>query len=474
MSEFKRRCIRAVILGTMLLGARFTFALDNPKLSRSDLKTLQQSFANIADEVLPSVVAIRTYVGSEGLGDRGFLKSLSQGSGVIFRSNGFILTNNHVVEDATHIIVMMHDGAEHDAAIIQTDIRSDLAVLRIDAEHLRAARFGRLEDVCIGHWTFAVGNPFGLANFTGSASFSVGNVSSFGRNLTDLLDVTDTRYYGNLIETSAAINPGNSGGPLFNIDGEVIGVVTAIETRTGVTEGVGFAVPMSERVLKIISHLERGEEVRYGYLGVRVDKQPPSKLRDVGGVKVTGARLGEVLEGPASRAGLRDGDIVIELDGVPIRDYDHLVRVVGSTPVGADVKTRVVRKDHELVSTVTLGERPIGPSISVELASGKEIESENWRGALCANLSPALRSELKLDADARGVLVLEVAPASDAALHGLRRAHIISSVNDHPIRNLDDFSRARDRATDAVQLTLSSGKKIDFALPAAGQRMTSR
>ena len=469
-----RRGVLLVLSCVIGLAPALVHAQTYPRLSRSDLKTLQGSFAEVADNVLPSVVAIRTYIGSEGLGDRGFLKSLSQGSGVIFRSNGFILTNFHVVEGATHIIAILHDGREHDAALVQADVRSDLAVLRIDGEHFKAARFGKLEDIRIGHWTFAVGNPFGLANFTGGASFSVGNVSSFGRNLTDLLDVTDTRYYGNLIETSAAINPGNSGGPLFNIDGEVIGVVTAIETRTGVTEGVGFAIPISERTHKIIASLERGEQVRYGYMGVRVDKEPPRKRHDVLGVTVSGARMGEVLEGPAAQAGLRDGDVVIELDGVPIRDYDHLVRVVGGAPVGTAVKARYVRKGRERTATVILGERPIASRVANGLESDRQVDAENWRGAVCAEVSPGLRSELKLDAGARGILILDVVPASDAAIRGLRRLDIVTAVNGEPVGDLDQFRRVRQRATDAIRLTLTGGKTINFVLPAPSHQVTSR
>jgi len=469
------RFILTIILSAVVWAApAVVTGQDSGKLSRSDLKTLQQSFADLADEVIPSVVAIRTYTGSDGRGDREFLRALSQGSGAIIRSNGFILTNFHVVEEASHIMVILHDGSEHDAGIVQVDERSDLAILKIDADHLKAARLGDLKNLRIGHWTFAIGNPFGLANFTGKASFSVGNVSSFGRNLTDLLDVTDTRYYGNLIETSAAINPGNSGGPLFNIEGEVIGVVTAIETRTGVTEGVGFAIPISDRTRTIISRLERGDEVRYGYLGVRVDKRSPDEFQDVNGARVTGARLGEVLQGPAYAAGLRDGDIVIEFDGIAIHDYDHLVRVVGGTPIGAGVPARYLRRGSVRTATVVLGERPISTHMSLEMKNGERVPTMNWRGAALAEVTPAIRNELQLDADARGLIVVDVRAASEAALHGVHFEQILAEVDGTPVPTFDAFRKACAQAGEVVRLTFTDSQSATFAMPEGGSLISPR
>lgn len=348
----------AIFLAPPVSGLRAT-ADDYAKLSRSDLKTLERSFSALADEVGPSVVSIRTYYSHGRDDDFGVLRTLSQGTGVIIRENGYVLTNYHVVEGANRFLVVLHNGREFDGDIVQIDSRADLAVLKIDAKHLKAARFGNLEDVRVGHWTFAIGNPFGMANFDGRTSFTVGNVSSIGKNLTAQLDPTGkkNRYYGNLIETSAAINPGNSGGPLFNIDGEMIGIVTAIETQSGASEGLGYAIPISDRTRAIIDKLTRGEEVRYGFLGVKIIDGDAGHSYSVGGRSVRGAMIASVSSGPAQQAGIQTDDVIIELDGTPIEDSDHLVRVVGGTPVGTEVLARYIRRGKHRVATVRLVDR---------------------------------------------------------------------------------------------------------------------
>ncbi len=458
-----------IALSTLLLAivvhAPLVRAQGYDRLSRSDLKTIQESFADVAEDVIPSVVAIRTYIGTSDFGDRSVLRSLSQGSGVIIRSNGFILTNYHVIEDATHISVILHNGTEHDASALQIDVRSDLAVLKIDADHLRAAKFGDLKSVRIGHWAFAIGNPFGLANFTGRASFTVGNISAFGRNLTDQLDLTDNRYYGNLIETSAAINPGNSGGPLFNVDGEVIGIVTAIETSSGVTEGAGFAIPISDRTRAIIKSLERGDEVRYGYLGVRVDRRIPNKLHSAGDRKVHGALMGEVLDGPAATAGLRGGDVVIEFDGVPIENFDQLVRVVGATPVGSKVVTQFVRNGRKKRTTIVLGERPLDSRETVTLADGTIVPTINWRGALFAEISDRVRKDLDLAPNERGLMIVNVRPGSDAANRGLQPDQIVIAINRTPVTTIRQLRKASHEYDGKLSLKLQNNAVVRFDSP---------
>ncbi len=249
--------------------------------------------------------------------------------------------------------------------MLQTDQRTDLAVLKIDAEGLEPVRLGDLADVEVNQWTFACGNPFGLANADGRTSVTYGVVSALGRQMTDKLAADPiAQYYGNLIETSSTINPGNSGGPLFNIDGEVIGVVTALATSSGVTEGHGYAIPIDKNTRRVLDTLKKGEAFTYGYMGVIVeDVEPPRFL--VRSLKVAsraiprGARISPVdlPNGPAAKAGLKRNDIVIAVDGVPVENGDHLVRLIQFSPVGAEIEITYLRRNVKRTTTVTLADR---------------------------------------------------------------------------------------------------------------------
>jgi serine protease Do len=413
-----------------------------PKLSRTDLKTLQSSFADVADEVLPSVVAIRTYQG---------MRLYSQGSGVIIRSDGYIVTNYHVIEESPIVKVTLHNGIEYIAAVMQVDQRSDLAVLKIHESNLRAAKLGNLEDVHVGHWTFAVGNPFGVSNFSGNPSFTIGNVSSIGRNLTQQLDQSSTRYYGNLIETSATINPGNSGGPLFNIDGDVIGIVAAIETSSGVSEGVGFAIPISKRTRAIINSLIDGDQVRYGFLGVTIGPAENGVLHRVGRKKVHGALVASIIEdGPAYQADLRSQDVIIQLDGQPIEDSDHLIRLIGGILPGDSVNVRYVRGGRVRHTTAVLDERDIGGDVNAR-HSESFAPTFNWRGADFAEMANKLGLEIK-----------DVRRGSDADHRGLQPRQVITAVNGQRVHTLEQFFKARNVAGDAISLTTLDDETIRF------------
>jgi serine protease Do len=334
-----------------------------PQYQLADLKALQRAFVELAEDVRPSVAAIRTYRvrNPHDEGPKRVMLPYSQGSGFVIDSGGYIATNRHVVADSDIITVILHNGLKYEAELVQADPRSDLAVLKIDAEKLKPVELGDLKHVKINQWAFACGNPFGLANENGRTSVTFGVVSALGREMTQrLVGGSDIEYYGNLIETSAAINPGSSGGPLFNLDGEVIGVVTAIETSSGVSEGHGFAIPISKNTRRILDTLRRGELVRYGFLGVRVrDVDEPRSSLVVNSRVHRGAELDEISipTGPAGAAGLKARDIVIEFDGVPVESSDHLVRLVGFTPVGSEVPVVYLRRGVKRETTVTLGDR---------------------------------------------------------------------------------------------------------------------
>jgi S1-C subfamily serine protease len=322
---------------------------------------LETAFADMAEEVRPTVVAIRCYQLRNSAERDSLVKvPIAQGSGFIISADGHIATNRHVLDDADVITATLNDGRYYEATLRETDPRSDLAVVKIDADDLKPVKWGDISRVRVNQWAFACGNPFGLANTSGDSSITVGVVSALGRQMTHRISGdSQVQYYGNLIETSAAINPGNSGGPLFNVDGEVIGIVTAIETSSGVNEGLGFSIPIDSNTRKILETLSEGKRVRYGFLGVSVNDVDPPSTRRVADMKpYRGARIVRIdPNGPAAQAGLQADDVVIEINGVPIKDTDHLVRMVGFSPVGSSVDITYLRDQVKRKVSAMVGDR---------------------------------------------------------------------------------------------------------------------
>ena len=357
-----RWIITSALLATITLSGLAQAELP-PRLQLADLKALQHAFVDLAQDVRPSVVAIRTYSvrDPKSPGAKYVMRPFSQGSGFVLDAQGYIATNRHVIAGSDVITVILINGMKHEAQVVQVDARSDLAVLKIDADNLQAVKFGDLSEVKINQWTFASGNPFGLANEDGRTSLTYGVISALGRRMTQrLVGNSEIEYYGNMIETSATINPGNSGGPLFNIDGEVIGIVAAIETSSGVSEGHGFAIPIDKNIRRILHMLMAGEEVHYGFLGVLVrDVEEPTSTLVVDSRVYRGAQLQGISfsDSPAAQAGLQAKDIVIEYDGIPIENSDHFVRIVGFTPVGTKVSVTYLRAGVKRKTTVVVGDR---------------------------------------------------------------------------------------------------------------------
>lgn len=356
--------LAAVVASWCALGS-VAIAAPPVRYELADLKALEQAFTDLALEVRPSVVSIRCYqeVRAADQSEPPLVKlPISQGSGFIIDPSGYVATNNHVIDGADLISVVLHNGLAYDAKRVNRDSRSDLAVLRIEAEALQPVRLGDLRNVRINQWAFACGNPFGMAfDNAGKTSVTYGVVSALGRQMTQRLTGDPQRhYYGNLIESSATINPGNSGGPLFNIAGEVIGVVTAIETSTGVSEGHGFAIPIDDNTRRILDTLKRGEAFRYGFMGIEVNDVEIPQSRYVAQVRSPrGAEVARVAppHGPAARAGLAARDIIIEFNGTDVESSDHLVRLVQYTPVGSEAEVTFVRRGVKQKTVVTLGDR---------------------------------------------------------------------------------------------------------------------
>jgi serine protease Do len=445
-------------------------ALADDLYSIPDMKKLERTFERMAENVRPSVVSISTrrLFEMRSGGDR--MVPHSQGSGLIYRSNGLIITNHHVVEGADEITVVVSDGSRrrYDARVIQFDPRSDLAVLKIDAENLRVAPLSDLSEVRRGQWVFTMGNPFGLANDDGNTSVSFGTVGTLGQSLTGLISsANNDRYYGNLIQTDASINPGNSGGPLFDLNGRVVGVNTAMVSGSGVDEGLGFAIPMSARTRRIISELAEGRVVRYGYLGVTISDPDANDVRHRSVLKGRGALIkeltGDASASPAARAGLTVGDVVTEFDGQAVLDSDHLIRLVGETPVGREIDVAYMRNQQRKVAKVQLAER-----VETVLArrshgvwnEGDGLPQIDWRGATLVEPTGSFIEAKGLSPSSAGIYVLECAPGSKLHRNGLRNGDMIDSIDGKRVQSLRELKMFEAEADGKFTLGLRSGKKI--------------
>ncbi|MBY0256955.1 DegQ family serine endoprotease [Methylobacterium sp.] len=366
-------------------------------------------------------------------------KSNSLGSGFIIDASGIVVTNNHVIGDANDIQVILHNGTKLKAEIIGKDAKIDLAVLRVKPEAgkpLKAVPFGDSEKMRPGDWVIAIGNPFGLGG-----SVSAGIVSARGRNI-------ESGPYDNYIQTDAAINKGNSGGPLFNMNGEVIGINTAILSPTGGSVGIGFAVP-SNNASQVIEQLREFGEVRRGWLGVRiqnVDETTAEALDMKDGVK--GALVAGVDEkGPAKAAGLEIGDVIVKFNGTAVKSSSDLPRIVASTPVGKTVDVLVIRKGAETTKSVTLGR--LEDTEKPTLASVKQPEPESAvRQVLGLNLSgitDEARKRYSLKDGLKGVLVTRVDPNSTAADKQIKPGEVIVEVGQEAVSAPADVSKRIDQ-----------------------------
>jgi serine protease Do len=376
----------------------------------------------------------------EGGGRRGGIAQ-SAGSGVIISSDGYILTNHHVVEDANEIEVSMSNRRRYMARVVGSDQRSDLAVIKVEASGLPAARLGDAEKLKLGHWAIAMGNPFGIVH-DGKASLSVGVISGLGRYLGSGVG-GEGRYYGNLVQTDAAVNPGNSGGPLLNVYGEVIGINTVISTRSGGSEGVGFAVPINAQTKELIAALKRGEEIAYGYLGAQVKTPTEKECVDAGTEIGYGAIIGRVEPGaPADKGGLKQGDLVVSFAGQKVLDSDHMVRIVGGTRVGQRAEVIIHRGRDRMVLSVEVAKREMTTA-----RAPARVDNEDWRGLVVRDMTLADRARLNLPLGRAGVVIERMRPDSPAARAGsdkgkLSAGDLVTKVGTTPVRNLSDFRNA--------------------------------
>ena len=463
MSVVKRRSFSALVLvciGALVVAGLYalpstltqlTYAVERGKAyaAQDQLKVatdLSTSFKQVAKALRPSVVSIsstkrlqpmasgrgggsqqipdelRKFFGGSPFGEFGFqmpsrpegMVQHGLGSGVIVSADGYILTNNHVVDGADDLTVHLSDEREFKAKVVGTDKATDLAVIKINATKLVPARLGDSSAMEVGDWVLAIGSPFGL-----DQTVTAGIVSAVGRGNVGLAD------YENFIQTDAAINPGNSGGPLVDLKGEVVGINTAIASRSGGNMGIGFAIPSNMAQSVMTSLIENGR-VNRGYLGAIIQDLTPEMSASFKFKGTDGVLIGDVdPTGPAGKAGLKPGDIVVQYNGKPVKTMRELRQSVAATKAGTKVNVEVFRNGHSQTLKVTISPR------KDEVASfgSSSAGATTQLGLTVKTLTPELGAELGYAEDVKGVVVTEVEPGGAASQIGLQPGDVVLSVN---------------------------------------------
>ncbi|MPZ58385.1 MAG: Do family serine endopeptidase [Rhizobiales bacterium] len=368
-------------------------------------------------------------------------RTSSLGSGFIIDSTGIVVTNNHVIADADEISVILNDGTKLKAEVTGHDKKTDLALLKVTPlaeKPLRAVKFGDSDKLRLGEWVIAIGNPFSLGG-----SVSAGIVSARNRDI-------QSGPYDNYIQTDAAINRGNSGGPLFNLQGEVIGVNTAIYSPSGGSVGIGFAVP-SKTALAVIDQLQQYGETRRGWLGVRIQQVTDDIAESLSIKPARGALVAGIADdGPAKPAGIEPGDVIVKFDGKDVQKMGDLPRIVADTPVGKEVDVLVIRKGKEETRRVKLGRLEDGEK--KELAAAKtdappapKSVVKRTLGLELANLDEDLRKRYKIKDTVKGIVITAVDPSSNAAERRLSPGDVIVEVAQEAVMNADELQKRVDK-----------------------------
>ena len=363
----------------------------------------------------------------------------SLGSGFVIDPNGIIITNNHVIADADEITVDFTDGTSLKAEVIGADSKTDIAVLKVKPEKpLLAVPFGKSSKSRVGDWVMAIGNPFGQGS-----SVTLGIVSAINRDIR-------SGPYDSFIQTDAAINRGNSGGPLFNMDGEVIGINTAIISPSGGSIGLGFSIP-SDLAITVIQQLREFGETRRGWLGVSIQPVTDDIAESLSMKKARGALVaGLTPKGPAKNSGIKVGDVILKFDGHAISRMRDLPRIVAETPVGKAVDVVVLRKGKEETVPVTLGRLEDGEKLIAanKNKDGKSDEEKSKAfkalGLTFGELNDETRKEFSIGADVSGVLITEVDPASKAAEKGIKAGRVVSEIGQESVNSSEDVKARLD------------------------------
>jgi serine protease Do len=385
-------------------------------------------------------------------------RATSLGSGFIIDAEGLVITNNHVIDEADEVTVILQDGTRLPAELVGKDPKIDVAVLRVKPEKpLPAAKWGSSEAARVGDWVVAIGNPFGLGG-----TVTAGIISAKGRNI-------NAGPYDSFIQTDAAINRGNSGGPLFNLDGEVIGINTAIISPNGGSAGIGFALP-SSMARGVIDQLVKYGRTRRGWLGVQIQTVTDEIAESLGLDTARGALVSGVTEdSPASKAGIESGDVILRFDGKEVAEMRALPRIVAETEVGASVEVEVWRKGASRTVTVVLGELEAAEESGKLTRKAPEEVPEKAVAALGMTLSaitPQLRQQFELTDDAEGVLITEVEDDGAAAEKGLRPGDLIVEVSQEevssPAEVAEKVAKVKEAGRKSVLLLVRRGADLRF------------
>jgi|TARA_X000000368_G_C23041420_1_gene717108 Do/DeqQ family serine protease len=368
-------------------------------------------------------------------------KTSSLGSGVIVDSErGLVLTNHHVIANAIQITITMRDGRQVEAEIVGADPKTDIAVLKIPTENLTALKTADSNELKVGDFVVAIGNPFGLGQTVTSGIISALSRSGLG-----------IEEYEDFIQTDASINPGNSGGALVNLRGELVGINTAIFSQSGASHGIGFAIPIN-LALRIAEQILETGEVKRGFLGVSIQDISPSLAEAFGLDKKNGALINKVLkDSPADKAGLQPGDVVISIDGKKVRNANDVRNRIGLLPVGEKIQFKLLRDGKEFELVVLVEE-------STEENNKTAITNQLLQGVTVGDIGKGNPYFGKVE----GVMILQITRNSKAWKSGLRAKDVITSVNKEPIKNLDEFLSAVDKKEKALLFRVIRGNAASF------------
>ena len=444
-----------------------------------------ESFANLVERLLPAVVNISTTQTVSNSGgvempqlpegspfeeffkeffernrpEQRQRKATSLGSGFIIDAAGYVITNNHVIQDSDEITVLLQDNTRLPATLVGRDPKTDLAVLKVDpgAIKLPIVDFGDSDASRVGDWIVAIGNPFGLGG-----TVTAGIISARGRDI-------NSGPYDDFLQTDASINRGNSGGPMFNLDGKVIGINTAIYSPSGGSIGIGFAIPATT-AKPVIDQLIKFGEVKRGWLGVHIQGVTEEIAESLGLNEATGALVASVMkDGPAEKSGIEAGDVVLEFNGRKVEDMRRLPRIVAETQVGVPVDVVLWRDNQRKTLKVVVGELSKGEEQLASVTEGpaeQNISTIDTLGLTLSEVTPRLREQFSLEAEANGVVVTAVAADGPAAEKGIRPGDVIVEVSQEEVSTVADVASkikaARDSGRKSVLLLLEGQSGLRF------------